>query len=183
MTDSTHTHPSPARDRLAQYGAAALAAVMVVSVPLQMLLTLLGAPGGLFVMSALVTLVLVPVVLIPTMTAPPVTLTDDGLWLEPRIWPRRFVAWGDVAAAKEFPLLPKKNQEVTRRIFVGRDNYTPADGFMLVIDGLPITYRVVAFFAGETAHGVIAITNRTHTHYDHIKRAIVQRLGEIQPHD
>lgn len=182
MVKSTHHHPKPNLDRITQYGALTLAAVMVVSAPLQILLTLLGAPGGLFVLTALITLILVPIVVMPTTTAPGVTLEADGIWIEPLIWPRHFVEWEHVQAAKEYPLMQQEHQEVTRRALVGRKNYTAPEGIMLVIDSLPLYYRITAFFAGESGHSVIALTNRTHTEYPKLKKKIIHYVGEIQPH-
>lgn len=182
MIKSRHVHPNPFVDRLIQYGALALSALMLLSVPLQILLTLLGAPGGLFVVTGIVVLLLVPPVLMLTANTPAVTLQEDGLWLEPRIWRRTFVPWEQIEAFKDYPLIPKRDEEVQRRTFVGRKNYAPAAGVMLVIPALPPQYRIAAFFAGEPGHGVVALTNRTHTEYPKLLKKLKYRLGEVQPH-
>ncbi|MEM6529577.1 MAG: hypothetical protein AAF653_14865, partial [Chloroflexota bacterium] len=165
MIKSTHTHPNPSLNRIIQYGAAFICAIMVLSVPLQIALTLAGAPGGLFVLSALVTTALMPPVLMLTASSPAITIEKDGVWIEPVIWKRRFVPWDDVNAVKEYPLLPGADGETQRRAFVGRQNYTAPEGIMLVIPGLPLQYRIAAFFAGEPGRGIVALTNRTHTEY------------------
>ncbi len=182
MIKSTHTHPNPLLDRITQYAALALAVVMLVSVPLQVLLTVLGAPGGLFIVTALVVLALTPPVIMLTATTPAVTLQADGLWLEPRVWQRRFIPWEQVEALKEYPLIPKENEEVQRRTFVGRKNYAPVQGIMLVIPSLPLQYRIAAFFAGESGKGIVALTTRTHTEYPKLRKKLVHHLGAVQPH-
>lgn len=182
MVKSTHAHPNPPLDRITQYGAIILSVVMLLAVPLQVVLTLLGAPGGLFVITALITLALIPPVLMLTAVSPAVTLEQDGLWLEPRIWRRRFVAWDDIDAVKVYPLLPDANAEANRRAFVGRKNYQAAEGIMLVIPALPPQYRIAAFFAGEGGKGIVALTNRTHTEYAKLKKKIVYYAGDVQPH-
>lgn len=179
---STHTHPNPRKDRLAQYGALGLVVLMLLCVPALVLLTLLGAPGGLFVLAALVILALTPPVLMLTAASPAVTLDDDGVTLHPLIWRERHIPWDAVAAVKTYPLLPPESAEVNRRLFVGRRNYSVPEGIMLVVPSLPPQYRIAGFFAGEAGRGVVALTNRTHTDYPNLRRAVVRHKGAIQPH-
>ncbi|MEL6268626.1 MAG: hypothetical protein AAFV33_25155 [Chloroflexota bacterium] len=148
--------------------------------PLQILLTLAGAPGGLFVLSALVTAALIPPVLMLTASTPGITIEKDGVWIEPVIWKRRFVLWEDVTAVKEYPLLPGADGETQRRAFVGKQNYAAPEGIMLVVPGLPLQYRITAFFAGEPGKGIVALTNRTHTEYPKLKKKIVHYAGAIE---
>lgn len=182
MVKSTHTHPNPLLAQVTQYGAMAVFVIMLLSVPLQIVLTLLGAPGGLFVFAALVTLMLSPVVLMLTAVSPPVTLDADGVWLEPVVWRRRFVPWEAIEAVKVYPLLPSADGEVQRRAFVGRGNYRAPEGIMLVVPGLPPQYRVAAYFAGEGGKAIVALTNRTHTDYPKLKKKVVHYAGAVQPH-
>ncbi len=178
MVTSKHIHPNPLQDRIIQYGAVVLCVLMLASAPLQVSLTLLGAPGGLFIISAIVTVLLIPPVLMLTAATPPITIQTDGFWLEPVIWGRRFVPWEQVAAVKPYPLLPTADGEVQRRAFVGKQNYQPAEGIMLVIPGLPLPYRIAAFFAGEGGNTIIALTNRTHTEYPKLKKKITYYVGK-----
>jgi hypothetical protein len=179
---STHTHPNPRKDRLTQYGAVGLVVLMLLAVPALILLTLLGAPGGLFVLAGLVVLLLALPVLMVTATSPAVTLDDDGVTLHPVVWRERHIPWEAVTAVKDYPLLPTESGEVNRRNFVGRRNYTAAEGIMLIVPSLPPQYHIVGFFAGEPGRGVIALTNRTHTDYTQLKRVVVRHKGKIQPH-
>ncbi len=179
---STHTHPSPGKDRLTQYGAVGLALLMLLCVPALLLLTLLGAPGGFFVLAAMVIVLLTPPVLMVTAVTPAVTVGDDGVTLQPLIWRDRHIPWDAVTAVKVYPLLPPESSEVNRRNFVGRRNYTVSEGIMLIVPSLPLQYRIVGFFAGEPGRGVVALTNRTHTDYNPLKRVVVRHMGKVQPH-
>ncbi len=171
---STHLHPNPLLDRVTQYGAVALVAVMLVATPLQIALVLLGAPGGLFLFSGFGSLLLVPPVLLLTTASPRVTVSSDGLTIQPLIWREQFIPWSEVQAIKDYPLLPPSDSEIGRKALNGRLRYRPAQGKMLVIPALPVQYRVTGYFAGAGFTGVIALTNRTHTEYDKlIKKAMI----------
>jgi hypothetical protein len=171
---SNHPHPKPTLNRLIQYGALAVTIVLAVSAPLQVIIAL-AVPAGLFVCSAFVTLLLAAPVLMLTAYAPAVTVDADGLTLQPAIWRERFVPWQNVQAVKRYPLLPAEEAEVTRRIAVGRQNYRPAQGIMLLIPELPPQYRIAGFFAGERAAPVIALTTRAHSNYDALMQTVLER--------
>ena len=173
-----HHHPKPQLNRLIHYGAAGIVILLVLTVPLQIILNfLIGAQGG-FIISALVTLLLAAPVLMLTTIAPAVTVQHDGLTLHPIIWKERFIPWEAITAVKVFPLLPGREAEVNRRWMVGKKNYRPADGIMLVIPSLPVQYRITGFFAGAASQPVIAITNRAHTDYDTLVKAILTHTDE-----
>ena len=161
---SSHVHPNPATDRIAQYGGIALAVVMVAAALGQIVLATVGLP--LFLLSGLVTLGLIAPVMMLTSATPAVRVSAEGITIQPRVWRERFVGWEDVRAIKDYPLLPSKDAESGRRAMVGRKRYRPAEGKMLVIPSLPLPYRFTGFFAGEGFTGVIGLTNRTHTDYD-----------------
>lgn len=171
---SRYTHPHPMLNRVIQYGALVVAILMVASAPLQIALTLLGAPGGLFILSAIFTVLLAAPVLMLTAYAPAVTVDKSGLTLHPAVWKERFIAWDAVQAVKVYPLLPTQDQEITRRFTVGRRNYRPADGIMLVIPGLPPQYRIAGFFVGERSRPIVVLTNRAHRDYDRLLRQILE---------
>jgi hypothetical protein len=166
-------HPRPRQDRLIQQAAIALALVMLAAALLQVVLALLITPGGLFLLTALITLLLIPFVLMLTTATPPVTVSDDGLLIEPVIWRARFVPWAQVQAIQPYPLLPQREAETTRRALVGRARYQPAAGIMLVIAGLPPQYRIAGLLAGTGGQPVIAVTNRTHTDYEQVAARIM----------
>ena len=166
---SAHPHPSPLLDRITQYSAAALVAVMLVATPLQILLSPLG---GLFFFTAIATLLLIPPVLLLTAATPAVTVSPEGIAIQPRLWKPQFIPWRDVLAFKDYPLLPPHDSEVGRKALLGRRRYRPAQGKMLVIPGLPFQYRVTGFFAGEGFTPVIALTNRTHADYDKLIKKV-----------
>jgi hypothetical protein len=170
---SVHLHPKPLLDRVTQYGAAALIVVMLVATVAQIALAMLGGPGGLFVFTGIATLLLVPPVLLLTTATPRVTVSPDGIIIQPLIWKEQLVRWDDVRAIKDYPLLPPSDSEIGRKAISGRRGYRPAEGKMLVIPGLPIQYRVTGYLAGEGFTGVIALTSRTHQEYDKLIKKVM----------
>lgn len=173
---STHLHPKPALERLQQYGGAALLLVILLAIPLQALLGL-ALGGFLFLMTALLlALLALPVVMLITVS-PGVTVDDDGLHLHPRIWRARFIPWGDVLAVKDYPLLPRREQETERRLLQGKRRYQAAQGKMLIVRGLPPQYRVAGYFAGEGGQPIIALTNRSHSDYERLIKRVLRHTG------
>ncbi len=181
MKPTRFPHPNPALNRAVEIGALGVTVIMATTAPLQVLLTLLGAPGGLFVLSAFFTLVLAAPVLMLTAYAPEVTVSDEGLTIHPVVWKDRFIQWSDITAVKVYPLMPHEDAETVRRAAVGRNNYVPANGIMLVVPGLPLQYRIAGFLAGERAKPVIALTNRAHVDYAKLVRVVLSNTrGTIQ---
>ena len=178
MASSTHTHPRPLIDRITQYGALVLMVLILIAVPLQVLLALLITPGGLFLIGSGVTLLLLPFLLMLTVATPPVTVSANGLQIDPLIWGSQIVTWDDVQAVKDYPLLPSADAEVGRKLMVGRKKYRVAQGIMLIIPALPRRYRVTGFFTGEGNTPVIALTNRTHTGYEALLRQVFTHLPD-----
>lgn len=162
-------------NRLVQYGATALIGVILVAAPLQMLIAA-GLGANLFYLTAIISLLFIPAIAMLIWAAPPVTLNDDGLTITPLIGRDCFVRWEDIAAVKDYPLLPTQDQEVNRRLLVGRKKYRHAEGKMLVIPSLPLPYRATGLFAGEGGKPVIALTNRTHTDYDSLIRTVLKHM-------
>jgi hypothetical protein len=170
---SAHIHPHPFLDAVTQYGAALLCAVMVLAAAAQVLALAIGAPGA-FILSALLTLAFVPFTLLLTTATPAVTVTQEGLTIEPRLWRKQFVTWDAVREVKDYPLLPPEDSEAVRRALTGRRRYTPAQGKMLLIPTLPPQYRIAGWLAGEGLTPIIALTNRTHTDYERLIQQIEQ---------
>lgn len=173
MKPTTYQHPKTNMNRLIQYGALVASVLLAITAPLQILLTLAGAPGGLFICSAFFTLILALPLLMLTALTPTVTVTEDALIVQPTIWKAHTIAWNEVTEVKVFPLLPAETEEIPRRVFVGRQKYRPAQGIMLVIPSLPIQYRIAGFLAGAGSQPIIALTNRAHQDYDDLLEAIL----------
>lgn len=178
MASTTHTHPNPTLNRAVQYGAVVVAGLMVISAPLQVLLSFAGAPGGGFLLAAILTLLLALPVLMLTAVAPAVTVSEGGLTIAPVIWKRQTIQWDDIQMVKNFPLMPTADMEVNRRYLVGRKNYSPADGIMLLIPSLPLQYRIAGIFAGERGTPIIALTNRAHTDYETLVKQVLTYTDE-----
>ena len=183
MKPSTHKHPQFQLNRLIQYGALVTVVVLVVVAPLQILLTIAGAPGGLFICSAFISLFLALPLLMLTTVTPTVTVTTDHLTIEPIIWKSRQIDWQDIQAVMIYPLLPSVDGEITRKYFVGREKYKSAQGIMLVIPSLPMQYRIAGFFAGVRGQPVIALTNRAHSNYETLYQSILIQTNKATHHD
>lgn len=173
-TTSHHHHPKRRLNTAIQYGALFITGLLTMAAPLLVLLAIFGPPGGsALVLAAILTLMLAAPVLMLTAYTPAVTVSEEAITLRPVIWRERVIPWAQVTAVKVYPLLPSQYEEVTRRVAVGRQNYRPADGVMLVIPGLPLQYHIVGFFAGERGKSAIALTNRAHTDYDTLLQAVL----------
>jgi hypothetical protein len=112
-------------------------------------------------------------VLLLTTATPRVTVSPEGITIQPLVWKEQFIRWNDVQAIKNYPLLPPSDSEIGRKAMTGRRGYRPAEGKMLVIPALPIQYRVTGYLAGEGFTGVIALSNRTHQEYDRLIKKVM----------
>jgi len=110
---------------------------------------------------------------------PPVTLGDEGLTLHEFTGKARRVPWDAVESVQMYPLLPTEQHEVLRRLLLGRKQYRPAEGIMLVVPALPWPYRIGGFFAGHGSRPIVALTSRTHQHYPELVRAIAQTIPDV----
>jgi hypothetical protein len=174
MKTQTFTHPNTWIDRISQWVALIGAVILVAALPLMAVIVALGAPGG-FLLVGLVALILSTPLIMRTAVTPAVSLDDDGLTLHPLFWRTQTIPWDAIQAVQTFPLLPSEDAEVTRKVAVGRRNYRPAAGLMLVIPSLPPAYRIAGFFAGVGGQPVIALTNRAHTDYEQLIRLILEK--------
>lgn len=129
------------------------------------------------IMALLVGLLAIPVLALITAT-PRLILDDEGIRLEPIVWPRQFVAWQDVLRMEDYPLLPEPDQEVLRRAFLGRKRYRPAEGKMLIVRGLPPQYRAAGLLAGVRGEPIIVVTNRSYADYDALVQTLERRLAD-----
>lgn len=175
MKASHHAHPQPRLQRLWHYAVLTLLVIMALSLPFQIILTVITA-NGVFLLSALLVALLMMPLCMAISTTPPVTVDDDGLTLHPIIGNKQPITWDQIKSVKRYTLLPERNQEVGRRAMVGRKNYREAEGIMLIVDGLPLPYRCAGFFAGEPGQTIIALTNRTHTDYDMLVKKVHSRI-------
>lgn len=173
---SVHKHPAPQSNRMTQYILAAAMLLVILAVPAQIALGALIRDGSLFIVTGLITSLLLLPLLMATTATPPVVVGDDGLMVQPVLWKAQFVAWDAIQEVRPYPLLPPTDSETLRKGFVGRRNYQPADGKMLLIPTLPVYYRVTGFFAGAGWTPVIALTNRSHTNYDTLIKQVTRRI-------
>lgn len=162
---------------VSQYVVAGALAALLVGAPVQVAAGLLLPGAGMFVVTAVLSLLLALPLLLALRATPPVTIDDAGLTLTPRIGRPARVAWDAVREAKPYPLLPPSETETLRRAAAGRKKYAAAEGIMLTSDALPWPYRVVGWFAGEGFRGAFAVTNRMHADYPRARAAIQRAIG------
>jgi len=179
MTASTQYFParSPRGYRISQVVLVITAGVLAVSAPFQIVMALAIPAAGMFVLTAILSLALILPLILMMSATPPITLSREGVTIQPGIGKPSTLTWASVTEIKPYSLMPPEDSETTRRLVVGRKKYRPAAGTMLVCEGLPWRYRVVGAFAGEGFKPVIAVTNRTHAEYDQF----VYLLAQLRP--
>lgn len=177
MTSFEAAHPAPHRYRLEQRLLMALLIAVVAGAVGQLVLALL-LRSLLFGLGALTLLAFAPFILMTLSVAPPLMLSAEGLLIRPHWWRARLIPWADVLAVQPYPLLPRPDQETERRALQGRKRYRSAEGWMLIVRGLPWQYRMAGFFAGAGGQPIIAITNRTHSGYDALMKQVQARIGQ-----
>lgn len=178
MTTPSHHFPAknPRLYQVSQLALAITSVVLLVSAPLQVILALNIAGAGMFIMTGILSLALMLPLILMSSATPPVTISREGLTVQPFLGKAVFVPWSAVKEIKPYSLMPPEDSETVRRAMVGRKKYRAASGVMLVCAGLPWQYRVVGAFAGEGFMPVVAVTNRDHADYDQF----VYLLGELQ---
>jgi hypothetical protein len=167
-----HGHPNLRLERVTQYGALALIIVMLLGAAGQVGLALSGLPLGLLLITGIITLLLIAPVIMLTTATPAVSVSAEGIQIEPMIWRSRLIRWEEIRAIKPYPLLPPADVEVGRKALTGRRRYRPAEGIMLIVPSLPLQYRFTGLFAGEGFVGVTALTNRSHTGYERLVKTV-----------
>ena len=170
---TSHTHPNKALYKLQQISLLILLIVAVVaSLMLIVVAFILSAP--LFVIMSLLLLLLSAPLLMALVNTPPVTITDEGLILEPFIGNQRPIAWHDIERIEAYPLLPQPDQEILKQYAIGRNKYRAAEGIMLIVPSLPLPYRIAGLLAGANRKPIIAFTNRSHSDYDTLTHRITR---------
>lgn len=111
--------------------------------------------------------------------SPPLHVDTSGITIQPFLWRARHIAWDEIAAIKAYPLLPGQDNEVVKRALVGRNNYEEAQGVMLLVPALPLQYRAVSFFVGESGQALIAVTNRSHRNYARFLKQVKQHAPHL----
>lgn len=171
MISISYTHPYPHLNRLAHLIVRVMLGLLWFTIPVQILLAaLLSAPMMLF--SALLSAFLSLPLLMFLYATPPLRLADDALTICPPYGKPQHVPWAAIYEMRDYPLLPTPDQEIERRAWLGRKHYQPARGKLLLIRGLPWPYRALSIFVGVYPSPAIAITNRTHQHYDQLVQTI-----------
>lgn len=109
---------------------------------------------------------------------PTITVEENGLRLNPLVFPSSFVAWDDLAEIREHTLIkppaPSKIQKYTKR--------EPHQGEMILakIGKLPFHYRIVGLMSGQGFKPTFAISNRTHIEYKILRSEIKKHLSKSE---
>ncbi len=171
----TYTHPNSTTYRITQILVLIGLIVLLLTIPLQIMIAVLFPQAMLFYMSAIITLLFVAPLLLYLVTTPTVSLSAEGMTIHPFIGKPHHLTWDEIDRVAYYPLLPRQNHEVNKRLVVGRKRYKPAEGIMLISSKLPQVYRIGGFFAGERGRKIIALTNRTHTNYDYLHKQVIKQ--------
>jgi hypothetical protein len=171
-----HPHPNPTQYKIEQVSLLILLGLMIIAAALLMLTALLIGLPLFFIMAVMILLLIAPVAMRFVVTAP-LTISADGLRVQPLFLPPQTIIWGQIHDLRAYPLLPAAHQEVGRKALIGRKRYQAAEGKMLIVTGLPWIYRIAGIFAGADARPIIAITNRTHADYQQLIARIEQALA------
>lgn len=167
-----HTHPNLSLYKLQQAILSTLIVLALFGAVMFIIIALL-LPAHLFIVMGILVLLLAIPLCMGLLNTPPVVISDEGLTIASFLGREQLIAWDDIQKVSDYPLLPQANQEILKQYLVGRKNYRPAEGIMLIIPQLPILYRFAGFLAGEGGSPIIAFTNRTHSDYDTLKRRIL----------
>jgi len=178
MKTTHYTHPNQRVYRLTQWLAFILMWVILLTVPLQVTIAIIYPPAALFYLSAIVTFTLIAPLILYLTTTPTVSVDEHGITLHPFIGSVHQIEWEHIVEIKDYPLLPRRGHEVNKRLLTGRNRYQEAQGIMLITPRLPMLHYVGGFFVGEYGRKIIALTNRTHTDYDHLNTQVVKYVGK-----
>lgn len=178
MNQAYYTHPNSNLFRLTQWIVFITLCIVILTVPLQLLIAVTYPQAVLFYLSALITVALAAPLILHLTVTPTVSLHEGGMTVHPFIGKAQHIDWEDIHAVKEYPLLPRQSHEVNKRLVVGRKRYKQAEGIMLIVPRLPMVYRVGGLFVGERGRKIIALTNRTHTDYDHLVKQVMKHTSK-----
>lgn len=180
MTTTHYTHPNPKFHRLTQWLIFILMGVIVLIVPLQVAIAVIYPQAILFYLSAIITFMLIMPLILYLTTTPTVSIDEQGIIIHPFIGKAHRLGWEHIEEVKAYPLLPRQNHEVNKRLLVGRKRYKQAEGIMLISPRLPLIYVVGGFFAGEYGRKIIAVTNRTHIDYDSLSKQVIKYTKKVK---
>lgn len=169
---TAYPHPKPTVEAISQTVILIGLGMMLISMMGILMLVLRGAPSGFLLVIPVLGGLSLPLIMRLSVT-PSVQIDEDRLTIKPQFGKAHQITWEQVEKVAPFPLLPSEDAEVLRRTTVGKRNYTPAKGLMLIIPKLPPRYRVAGWFAGESGKPIIAITNRSHINYDELEKIVL----------
>jgi hypothetical protein len=171
---SEHRYPRPLVRRLVSRLLAVTIALAVVSIA-EVILALFVSP--LLCGIAFFTAILVIPLLQRSVLHPEITVTDDGLYVQPMIWRAQLVPWDCVAEIVAHPLV--YNDEAMGRVLHGK-RYVPRQAVVVIVKsdaGVWLIYRLIGALAGAGNRPGFALSSTTHTSYDALIQTIRGRLS------
>ena len=166
---SEHVHPRPRLRRLTAWllalglGGTVFGALglLVLGVAYRMPFLLLATPFLVVLGGPLVQLAVMH---------PRIRVYERGLWLKPLLWPPSWVDWDAIVSVEKHTLIRRGVQKKGQREHFGQ--------LVVVRDGLPWPYRVVAGMAGlGWGKRAFGISTYGHTDYKTLLNAIQRHKG------
>lgn len=172
-TISNHPHPKASTQRIVGcFAGVGLTCMVVGSLGLLIAGMVYGLPLLIIMIPFLIGLSL-PLFLL-TSLHPAIIVEENGLRLNPLVFPSSFVAWDDLLQITEHTLIkppaPSKIQKYIKK--------EPHEGEMILakIGALPFHYRVVGLMSSQGFKPTFAISNRTHVDYKILRSKIKKQL-------
>lgn len=167
---SQHRSPHPRlrwiTARLLALGLIVMGSAVVLQIVLAIVLAVSGLPGWLFLGTAFFTAVLTIPLLMGTVIHPEVSITREGILVQPMIWRSQLVDWDAIQGTAPHPLI--FNDEGTGQLLYGK-RYHPREGLIILVrkkGGLSPLYRLLAGIAGSGHLSAFGISSTTHTDYE-----------------
>ena len=173
---SPHPHLRRIAARLLALGLILMGSAVILQIVLMMVLGGSGMPGWLFGGTAFFTVILMVPLLIGTVIHPELSITRDGIILQPMMWRSTMVAWGAVKGMTVHPLI--FNDEATGKLLYGK-RYRPREGMVVLVAnsaGLSPLYRLIGWIAGAGNLSAFGISSTTHTDYEELVQQIREHI-------
>jgi len=179
QTLSEHRFPRPTIRRITARLVGLGLIVTITAIIGQLVLALVIGP--LLCGTAFFTAMLLIALLQRTVLHPEITVTDNGLRLQPILWQAQSVPWSALAGITDHPLV--FNDDAMGRLLYGK-RYRRREGLVVLVRpeaGLSPIYRLIGGLAGAGNTPAFAISSTTHTDYETLVSAIRAHLPDSTP--
>ncbi len=172
---SEHRYPQPIVRRIVSRLVAVGLALAAVAIIAELILALVVGP--LLCGIAFFTAMLMIVLLQRSALHPEISVTNDGLYVQPMVWRAQLVPWETLEEIVAHPLV--YNDEAMGRLLHGK-RYRPRQGVVVLVKpeaGLWPVYRLIGALAGGGNRPGFALSSTTHTGYEALVERIRTRLS------